>query len=86
MIAITILVASNGNISCTFDGSDNITGIASSDVARYTASNVPFVINLFEYCVLAITENPHCGNDAAKLPIKGPALPEYLVSVFIFSE
>ena len=47
------------------------TGTASSDVERYTASRAPFVINPLIYKTLAITENPHCGKDAASAPRSG---------------
>ena len=42
--------------------SDKKIGNISSEVERYTAINVPNVITLAAYKLVAETENPHCGN------------------------
>lgn len=60
--------------------------MASSLVAKYIATKVPTVMYLFTYSIVAITEKPHCGIEARKLPINGPNFCELRDKFSIFSE
>ena len=62
--------------------SDNIIGIISSEVAKYTAINVPKLIILVAYKFVATTENPHCGTVPNKPPINGPNFPDFFIVFF----
>ena len=65
-------------------GCDNNTGIASSEVAKNTAINVPSVITLPENRLEAVTEKPHCGKHPKSAPTAGPYLPDLLRVFSIF--
>ena len=59
--------------------SDMNIGSISSDVDKYTAINVPSVITLPAYKLVADTENPHCGNIPKRLPKNGPNFPDFFI-------
>ena len=58
----TSFIPSIVNIVPAGTASVNNIGNISSDVAKYTEINVPSVITLPAYKLVADTENPHCGN------------------------
>lgn len=72
-----------GTTKYAFSGSARIIGIASSEVAKYTAINVPTVIILLLYNAVAITENQHCGSKAKIEPNIGQYLPDIFSFLFI---
>ena len=50
-------------------------GMASSEVARNTASRVPREISPAAYRLEALAENPHWGIQPKAAPTRGPAFP-----------
>ena len=62
-------------------GTDSVSNIGniSSDVAKYTDINVPNVIILAAYKLVADTENPHCGNIPTIAPKTGPNFPAFCI-------
>ena len=71
------------NIVLAGTASVNNIGSISSDVARYTEINVPNVITLPAYKLVADTEKPHWGKIPTIAPSKGPNLPDFFMVSFI---
>ena len=59
-------------------------GSISSEVDKYTAINVPNVITLAAYKLVADTEKPHCGKIPKTLPKKGPNLSDFFIIFLIY--
>ena len=83
IIPITNFIASIFKIVITGICADINIGNISSDVVKYIDINVPKVTILPIYKFVAITENPHCGNNPNTPPIAGPNFPDFFISPFI---